>query len=151
MTEVYDSTPDTQAHIETVQELLEEVIGGLRYRSAVHDQSKLAEPEKSMYDEFSPKLRELTYGSPEYKQALKDMGPALQHHYAHNSHHPEHAGGIEGMSLLDLIEMLADWKAATQRVKGGNLQDSIDLNQERFGYTDELRAILKNTVEELGW
>jgi hypothetical protein len=82
----YDSAADTQAHIATVQELLEEVIGGLRYRSAVHDRSKLEEPEKAMFDRVTPRLRELTYGSPEYKLALKDMGAALTHHYGNPRH-----------------------------------------------------------------
>lgn len=149
----YDSTADTQAHIETVQDLLEEMIGDLRYRSALHDRSKLEDPEKSMFDEFTPRLRELTYGSDEYKQALREMGPALAHHYAENTHHPEHyENGVSGMSLLDLIEMLADWKAAGKRhADGGDIRRSIDVNQKRFGYTDELREILENTVRELGW
>ena len=149
---IYDSTAETQAHIAEVQELLEEVIGGLRYRSAVHDRSKLEEPEKAMYDEFTPKLRELTYGSDEYKQCLADMGPALAHHYIANSHHPEHwPDGIRGMSLLDVVEMLVDWAAAVKRHDDGDLRRSITLNQSRFGYSTDLAEILLNTANELGW
>jgi hypothetical protein len=149
----YDSTADTKAHIMVVQDLMEEMIGDLRYRSALHDSSKLEDPEKAMFDEFSPKLRDSTYGSDEYKAFLEQMGPALKHHYEQNAHHPEHyEDGVQGMSLLDLVEMLADWKAAGARhADGGDIRRSIALNQERFGYSEELRGILENTVRELGW
>jgi hypothetical protein len=32
----------------------------------------------------------------------------------------------------------------------GDLGRSIEQNQERFGYSDELRSILENTARELG-
>jgi hypothetical protein len=77
------------------------------------------------------------------------MKPALERHYSKNSHHPEHhEDGIKAMNLIDLIEMLADWKAATQRNKDGNIFASIEKNQERFGYSDELKQIFVNTVKE---
>jgi hypothetical protein len=65
-------------------------------------------------------------------------------------HHPEHySNGIQGMSLLDVIEMLCDWKAATMRHADGDLSKSIEINQKRFGYSDELKSILINTAIEL--
>lgn len=57
--------------------------------------------------------------------------------------------GIRGMSLLDLVEMLCDWKAATMRHLDGDIGRSIEINQKRFGYTDEMKAILQNTVREM--
>lgn len=56
---------------------------------------------------------------------------------------------VLGMSLLDLLEMLIDWKAASERHKTGDIRRSIELNQVRFGYSDELKRILLNTVNEL--
>lgn len=149
----YDSRADTLAHIATVKRYLAAIRTNLYYRLLEHDRSKLAEPEKSTFDEFTPKLREAEYGSPEYKGFLEAMGPALQHHYERNSHHPEHyPSGIAGMSLLDLIEMLADWKAAGERhADGGDIRRSIGLNVKRFGISEQLEHILLNTVEELGW
>ena len=148
----YDSTNDTIDHIGKVQELLEKVVIKLEYRAADHDESKLHEPEKSMYDEFTPKLRGSTYGSDEYKTFLKDMGVALKHHYENNSHHPEYyQNGINGMSLLDVVEMLADWKAAGMRHADGDIQKSLEINKQRFGISDQLAEILQNTVKELGW
>lgn len=148
----YDSKHDTIDHIGKVMDLLEKIVINLESRSARHDASKLEGPEKSMYDEFTPKLRAMTYGSDEYKECLKAMGPALKHHYEANSHHPEHyENGINGMSLLDLIEMLADWKAAGMRHADGSIAQSLEVNRKRFGMSDQLFEIFQNTVRELGW
>ena len=148
----YDSTEDTKEHIGYVQKFLNNIQNAINTRLYVHDNSKLQEPEKSMYDEYTPKLRAMTYGSDEYKACLKEMGVALKHHYENNSHHPEHyPNGINGMSLLDVIEMLADWKAAGLRHADGSMQQSLKVNKERFGISDQLAEILQNTVRELGW
>jgi hypothetical protein len=142
-----DSAPDTYKHIQTVQRFMRRMIESLLFRSEVHDQSKLVSPEKEAFDEITPKLAGLTYGSDEYRATLREMKPAIQHHYENNSHHPEYyPNGIRGMSLLDLVEMLCDWKAATLRHNDGDIRKSIEINQERFGYSDELKQILLNTL-----
>ena len=144
---MFDSRPDTYAHIQQVQRLLGRVIGDFLRRSEAHDQSKLVSPEVEIFDEFTPRLAASTYGSSEYKTMLAAMKPALDHHYAHNSHHPEHyPNGIVGMSLLDVLEMLCDWKAATLRHANGDIRQSIEINQARFGYSDELKILLLNTL-----
>jgi hypothetical protein len=105
-----------------------------------------------VFDEYTPKLKRSTYGSDEYKGFLEAMGPALDHHYDVNRHHPEHfEQGIGGMNLIDLIEMMADWKAATERHEDGDLERSLRINQERFGISDQLVAILRNTAIDQGW
>lgn len=148
----YDSREDTERHIERVQALLFGMIEKLVVRRHDHDLSKLLPPEKAVFDRETPNLKSLEYGSDEYKQALERMKVALDHHYANNSHHPEHyENGMAGMSLLDLVEMLADWKAATERHDTGNIARSIDINAERFGYDDMLRSIFHNTIREMGW
>jgi len=150
----YDSTADTLEHIQKVQQRIRAVQSRLGTRAALHDASKLEAPEKSAYDALMDfkASHEMVYGSPEYADGLRILGPALDHHYAHNSHHPQHyANGIAGMSLLDLIEMLADWKAAGERYKDGNITQSLAHNRGRFGISDQLFSILENTVKELGW
>lgn len=145
-----ESLHQTLEHIRRVQELLNEVATRLVERARVHDLTKLCEPEASAFAECTERLRGMTYGSEEYKQCLADMKPALDHHYAHNTHHPEHhADGIPGMSLLDLIEMFCDWQAATERHADGDLRRSIEINQKRFGYGDELASIFRVTEIEL--
>lgn len=147
----YDSRPDTHAHINKVQEYLEEVVDEIKMRSFIHDDTKLHSPEKEAFDR-AISLKTVEYGTPEYDAAKASLGDALAHHYAHNSHHPEHyENGINGMSLLDVIEMLADWKAATERMKDGDLGKSLEINKERFGISDQLYEILVNTAKELEW
>lgn len=149
---MFDSSHDTLTHIAQVRARLYAVIADLHQRAARHDASKLVEPEKAVFDEYTPKLAAMTYGSPEYQEALRGMRPGLLHHYAVNDHHPEHfERGIHDMDLLQLIEMLADWKAATERHDDGNLLRSIAMNATRFGYGPEIEGLLIRTAERMGW
>jgi hypothetical protein len=142
-----DSRLETYKHIQEVQHQLFRVIRDLLQRAQVHDQSKLKSPEVEVFDAMTPKLAASTYGSDEYKGFLAQMKPALDHHYAANRHHPEHfSQGIQGMTLMDLMEMFCDWKAATLRHANGDIDKSIELNQKRFGYSDELKQIFYNTA-----
>lgn len=183
----FDSTKETQAHISQVLRLLEAVILNLRIRSRDHDLSKLQEPEKSLFDKYTPLLRGTTYGSPEYFRYMEEMGSALAHHYQENDHHPEHysrpedpeiekidkyiqdmkaedpardwllsylrerRSRVNGMSLLSVMEMLSDWKAAGMRHEDGSIDQSLEINRKRFEISDQLFEVLKNTVKELGW
>lgn len=145
-----ETNSETLTHIRRVQQLLHEVVANLIERARIHDQSKLAEPEASVFAEYTAKLKGTTYGSPEYQAFLAGMRPALEHHYKNNRHHPEHwPNGIKDMSLIDLIEMFCDWKAATERHADGSLLKSIELNKKRFGYGDELERIFLRTAVEL--
>ena len=146
---MYDSTEDTKEHMDTVRIYMSRLYMNLSKRMGQHDKSKLEEPEKSIFDEYTPRLATSTYGSEEYKGFLQSMGIALEHHYANNKHHPEHfENGIKGMNLIDLCEMISDWKGATLRHNDGDILKSIELNQKRFSYSDELKQILINTVNE---
>lgn len=149
---MYDSTEDTRKHIDKVQERLATVSLNLRDRAHAHDASKLVAPEKAGFDVLTLKLANLVYGSDDYKAALEEGKPTIAHHYAVNTHHPEHYdNGIAGMSLLDIIEMVCDWKAASERTKQGSIVQSLAHNKLRFGIDDQLASILENTVRELGW
>lgn len=154
----YDSRPETQEHIERVRHFVGLAVENLRGRAQRHDATKLVSPEVEAFDIATEKLASLEYGSEEYKQSLRDLGPALQHHFEHNDHHPEHyENGVRGMSLMALLEMLCDWRAASERVKQRTddpekvktLEAGLAYNQERFGYSDELAEILLNTIREL--
>ncbi len=57
----YDSTKATKQHIKTVRKMLFTVIDALKHRAKVHDDSKLKSPEKEVFDEFTPKLKDSTY------------------------------------------------------------------------------------------
>lgn len=149
--EEHATNDHTRAHIEVVRNLLNMMVRELLHRGEIHDQSKLGDLERKTFVEFTPKLKDSTYGSEEYKGFLRDMKPALDNHYAENAHHPEHfQDGINGMTLIDVLEMLLDWKAATLRHDTGDIMRSLEINKERFGIDAQLMTILTNTVRYFG-
>ena len=148
MSEDYSSLNDTLDHKRLVSHYMNLVIKDLIERAEKHDDTKMESDEVEYFDEYTPKLKGCTYGSPEYLEFLEHLKPALDHHYSRYRHHPEHfPNGIKGMDLVDLIEMICDWKASSLRMQNGNILLSIDKNQDRFGYGKELHNILVNTVE----
>jgi len=151
MTQV-ECIQETLKHIKRVEELLRQTISKILEHACNHDASKLEEPELSIFTKFTPKLKNSIYGSDEYKTFLHEMDEALNHHYDINTHHPEHwEAGISQMNLIEIIEMLADWKAASERHQNGSLKESIIINQKRFGYSDEFKCLLINTAIYLKW
>jgi len=142
----------TVLHINTVRKFLQRVRDAIMSRESGHDASKLISPEVEVFDVYTEKLKGMTYGSDEYKQCLAEMKPALDHHYAENRHHPEFFdAGVEGMNLIDLIELLADWKSASLRHDDGDILKSIEINTKRFNIPPALANVLRQTVLDLGW
>ena len=142
----YDCTEDVLEHKRKVSYWLGEFSNQLLRRSEIHDDSKLKEPEKELFDTWTPELKLREFGSTEYKDALIQMGEGLKHHYEHNRHHPEHhENGIYDMTLMDLVEMIADWMAAAQAKN-----ELIDLEylSDRFKIGSQLRNIILNTLRE---
>jgi hypothetical protein len=138
----------TLEHKRIVNHLIGSVIKELVDRADNHDLSKLEKVENDLFEVMTPKLASATFNSPEYKAFLEELKPALDHHYARNRHHPEHwENGIQDMDLIDLLELICDWKASSLRQNNGNLLTSIDSNQERFGFSKELARIFKNTAK----
>lgn len=143
-TKTYDCTTDVLQHKRKVADRLNEVAIGLLRRALVHDDSKLQSPEKEGFDQWTPALKAREFGSDYYKVALDRMGEFLQHHYEVNSHHPEHfSNGVDGMSLLDLVEMVCDWQAAAE-ARGV----TVDLEHaaKRFHLSPQLVNIIRNSI-----
>lgn len=141
----YDSAPETLKHIKRVNQLLLLFTEDVLQRAAVHDQSKLEEPEKSTFDKITPLLRNTTYGSEEYKTIMRENKPGIEHHQLNNTHHPEYyKNGIDGMSLMDIVEMFFDWKAASERHADGNIYKSIEIQQKRFNIAEQLSNIFRS-------
>lgn len=143
----YDCTDDVMKHKTVVGKILVSFITQLEDRVRTHDQSKLDDPiEKALFDEWTPELRRLTFGTEEYKMALDAMGEGVKLHYRHNRHHPEHfENGVDGMTLVDVMEMVADWMAAAQR---NNTEVDLFHAVKRFGLSQQLIQIIINTIRE---
>lgn len=138
-------------HVGRVQYWLGQMVGNLLTRSVAHDESKYS-PEEIGLVLGKPAFDKLAYMSQAERDALAAIPDALAHHYAHNSHHPEHyPDGVAGMSLMDLLELSADWKAAGEMSPAGSFAQSLEYNRERFSLSPQLVAILENTGRELGW
>lgn len=56
---------------------------------------------------------------------------------------------VDDMNLLDVVEMLCDWMASSERQHNGNLKQTLEENAERFGISPQLAQILMNTIQEL--
>jgi len=147
---IAETNAATQAHIDKVREYLTRACEELAKRGIEHDASKMEQPELDYFCIYTPKLKNLKYGDHEYQDCLLRLAPALDHHYEANRHHPEHfENGIDGMTLIDLLEMLCDWKAATLRTAEGSMEKSLEHNRKRFKISDQLFNILCNTAESL--
>ena len=143
----------TLKHIRTVQDILTLVCIQLTTRGREHDRSKLERPEVAVFTKYTSGLAALTYDSDEYRQCLAAMKPALNHHYANNRHHPQFFQDppartqVSFMNLIDLVEMVCDWKAASLRHNDGDFRKSVKANAMRFNLAPQLVEILLNTAE----
>ena len=141
---------ETLKHIKRVNYFLTLCGAEIVKRGLIHDDSKLEEPELTGFAVNTDKLSKVEYGSKEYRQMLEDLKPTIQHHYANNRHHTEHwPNGINDMNLIDVLEMLCDWRAAGERNKNGNIKKSIEVNAEKYNISPQLRKILENTARDL--
>lgn len=147
--QIHNCLAETHKHVRAVQKNLNLFIQDLIKRGECHDDSKFEDPELAIFAANTHKLASVGYGTPEYEALLGEVRPAITHHYSKNRHHPEfHPNGIEDMTLVDLIELLADWRAAGERNKDGNIRKSIAVNSARFKMSPQLRTIFENTVKE---
>lgn len=148
-----DSAPVTLKHIARVCELLNEFATEINRRGEVHDASKFDPVEKGPLDEMQRLIDAegpAPFGTDEYRRRTALLGPMLAHHYANNSHHPEHyENGIAGMDLFDLVEMFFDWKAASERGQESALNLSYSI--EKWKIDPMLASILRNTATRLGY
>ena len=174
---MYDSRPETVAHIEQVysysvefcqrllvafpslftlrfcQGFLEQVKG--------HDTSKLVEPELSYVNMREPLLKGVEYGSEEYARVAQLSLPGIQHHIRCNPHHPEfwaktdeergNGVAVSRMPFSFEMEMLIDWQTAGQRHLNGSFKNSVRVNQERLGFDDETAGFYLEVGKLMGW
>jgi|SRR5579859_112605 len=136
-------------HKQRVANYLRIIANDLFKRAAEHDNSKFSPEEFEAYEKAFPGLQKYAYGTPEFKAELRKIKPAIEHHYAHNRHHPEHyKNGINDMNLSDMMEMGCDWLAASSRSKTG-LEKGLLMNKERFGIGDQMFGIIQRTIIDL--
>lgn len=135
-------------HIVEVAKNIANLQSELDDRMLTHDASKFGSTEKDLMAVTFPRLAKVEYGSEGYKELLTEVKVALDHHYFHNRHHPEfHEKGIDGMDLIDLCELICDWKSSILKNANGDIFKSIEINTKRFNLSSQLVSILTNTVK----
>ena len=137
------------AHKMRVFRLMSKMSQEVMLRGNRHDDSKYEDAEFPIYADMIDEFEKHPYGSKGYDAAKASIKSATDHHFKHNRHHPEyHPEGIDGMTLVDLLEMLADWKAATQNHPDnpGDLRNSIALETKKYKISPQLARILYNTA-----
>lgn len=146
----------TRKHVHRVFELMSLFAAELLDRGAFHDRSKFDEEELGLLAKLEKDIAErgdAPFGSDLYKERSENLlDPMIKHHYQMNPHHPQHhKRGLNGMNLFDVVEMFADWKAASERYEGHD--KSLKLKQvfEQHGIEGSLREILINTAFALDW
>ena len=133
-------------HIKRVQNKLFKLITALSIRLQEHDESKLEEPEFSLWKKMDEEPR-YPYGSKEYKEKIERYHELFEMHYKKNPHHPEHfQNGISDMTLIDLAEMLCDWISYKDNIRVTEAIEMVEKQSKRFGYSDEIKNMLINTL-----
>lgn len=118
-------------------------------RALLHDLSKFAPDEAKGFAEITRLLKEVPYGSARYKEALQSA--CIQTHYNRNRHHPEHhTNGLKDMTLMDVVEMLIDWRASTKRNPHGSMRKSLELNRKRFDGGQPPTSLFRILRNEMG-
>lgn len=117
-------------------------------RALTHDLSKFLPSEGRGFSSLTYKLKGVEFGTPAYREMLKELRPTVTLHYKRNTHHPEYYGNrnILGMDLFDFIEMFYDWKAAGKRNKNGDISKSILIQQAKLNLETITVSILFNTI-----
>ena len=138
-------------HIQWLMEGMAWVQQQIMKRMLTHDRSKIGPEELDAYAEVVPGFKNFTYGTPEHKAHGDKLGPAWQHHTEHNKHHVEHfEHGISDMTLIDLIEMVCDWRAAALRSGTWDYETSLTMFVKNSKVmSPQIVSIIRNTCRTL--
>lgn len=146
--EIWEHKNQVIEHRKKVKEVIDYICSELQRRAEIHDESKLEDLEAESFAMNTPHLKASEFMSDEYKLVLSNMSGAIKHHYANNRHHPEHFdNGVQGMNLIDVVEMVADWMAASKRQEGGNALKEFSKNKKRFKINKDLSSVIMNTMD----
>jgi len=143
---------DTIVHVSEVAENLEICASNLRQRGHAHDRTKFQPMEFDAFVSTREKLKRAKFGAPEQQECVDTIRQAVDHHHANNQHHVQYySDGIKDMSLLDILEMICDWRAATRRNSESRFKGFLEVAIKKYNISPELEKIIQTTLKELGW
>lgn len=136
-------------HQRAVQILLLRLAHRLEQRALMHDHSRLCRDELEGFSKIRHIPFQRDMASPEYQASLRREVVGL--HWSRNRHHPEfYPGGYPDMTLLDIIEMAADWRAAGYTYKDQDFEGNLVKLFERFEIGPAGQQMVRMILAELG-
>lgn len=144
----------TLKHIAMVRKNLEKFenyqglsIADLRIRGEIHDQSKFSAEEIEAYTYLNWSYHTQTPISQEHRDLISQ---GLKTHALQNLHHPEAHNNVNDMSLLDLVEMIADWTAiAQENGKKSCLTWAQENLEKKWNFSDEKKELIFSLINEM--
>lgn len=124
-------------HREVVADFLHNFSDYFRARAREHDQTKLRFDEFEGFARINKVARNHAFGTPEYDASMEEAkkpGGCIHLHFSRNAHHPEFHDSEKDMGLLDLMEMVMDWKAASMTYGTNTLAESLPIQLERHDF-----------------
>ena len=166
----------TAKHIEMVQAAADKIVAaypelaGLTQQVALHDQSKLVEPERTPYIEISWRHKQDNFKSYKKPGTLPDEAEnkATLTHITSNSHHPEyHLKNKEDANInkndrdksdkvvdasampdIDVAEMVADWQAMSEELKKNTAREwYMKQHDVRWHFTDRQESLIDELLK----
>lgn len=145
----------THRHIQMVRKNMEQfenyqglTIKELRERGLLHDQSKFSPAEVEAYTWLNWSYHNQSFVMTDEKKRLISQG--LKSHAQHNRHHPEAHADINQMSLLDLVEMIADWTAIAQENGRVSCLTWVQENMDKkWNFSLEKRQLIFTLIAEM--
>jgi len=135
-------------HQKMVSFLLRELAREFERRADLHDMSKLQLDELEGFVEINRIARQYKFGSKEYKETIGSH-PCVKLHYSRNTHHPEyHQGGVRSMGLIDFMEMVIDWTAATKTYGNMSWEEVIQQQKKEFPQLSDCQLALISLIKE---
>lgn len=147
----HKTTKLIEAHRFRVFQYMNAIAQEVMQRGNNHDSTKLHSPELEIYARNVDEFDKHPFNSEGYNKAKAVIKEATDHHFKHNRHHPEHfPDGIEGMNLVDLLEMVCDWKSATLNhpEQPGDMYNSLKVAVDRYNISPQLALVLYNTMRD---
>ena len=134
-------------HRYDVGKSLSVLIKALIDRASEHDLDKfhpeVVDKHCEMFEDFQKTKPD--YGTPGYDEVKDRFEDIIKRHYQASRHHPEHfERGIDGMNLVDMMEMVCDWVAATP--KDQDVFDAVGLNCSKYGIDEQLMVLIVRTI-----
>jgi Family of unknown function (DUF5662) len=133
-------------HIQWLMEGMCWIQSQLMLRMLTHDRTKIEADELDAYAEIVPHFKDFEYGTEEHEAHGNKLEGAWTHHTSHNKHHVEHfEQGMVDMTLIDIIEMVCDWRAASLRSGSFDYKRSLEIAKKSNSIPSMLAQIIENT------